>query len=98
MWLSWELLALGTWENELLLKGQLPSLYRLLFFLPAMPWPFSLLSSAHDSISELVTNELWWQIFLSLCLLSWVVIHIYVMCLKFIGILHGAETHTVILL
>lgn len=32
MWLSWELLALGTLANALLFKGQLPSLYRLLFF------------------------------------------------------------------
>lgn len=32
MWLSWELLALGTWANKLPFKGQLPSLYRLLFF------------------------------------------------------------------
>lgn len=32
MWLSWELLALGTWVNKLLFKGQLPSLYCLLFF------------------------------------------------------------------
>lgn len=36
MWLSWELLALGTWENELLFKGKLPSLYRLLAFPPLM--------------------------------------------------------------
>ena len=37
MWLSWELLALGTWANKLLFKGQLPSLYRLLFFPPLCP-------------------------------------------------------------
>lgn len=34
MWLSWELLAPGTWENELLFKGKLPSLYRLLALPP----------------------------------------------------------------
>lgn len=32
MWLSWELLTLGTWAKKLLFKGQLPSFYCLLFF------------------------------------------------------------------
>lgn len=66
MWLSWELLALGTWENELLFKGQLPSLYRLLFFplhVPRNALAFSLLSSAHDTISKRVINEWWWLFF-----------------------------------
>ncbi len=43
MWLSWELLALGTWVNKLLFKGQLPSLYRLLSSPPlCTPHPVSL--------------------------------------------------------
>lgn len=54
MWLSWELLALGTWKNELLFKGKLPSLYRLLASPLNVPhiasaFPFCR-PSVHDSI------------------------------------------------
>lgn len=53
MWLSWELLALGTWANKLLFKGELPSLYRLLFFslyVPHILLAFTFLDSLYATM------------------------------------------------
>lgn len=60
MWLSWELLALGTWANKLLLKGQLPSLYRLLFFPLYAPYillAFTFLDSLYTTVCPLWVTQ-----------------------------------------